>query len=178
MDTECWVFVSGFTQDGNACNPVRRPLQRALGYQETGLASAPTDAESFADAAAQLASLASYHEDEQRLARATFVGYSQGGRLCLQLALDRPAAMAKLVLVSASPGIAEPADEPAEAGFPGAVRSARAIMAVRAPSSMPPVASATRCDEIRLSSISMTRMTVALAGICSVIPSSFSTPRQ
>lgn len=113
MDTECWVFVSGFTQDGNACNPVRRPLQRALGYQETGLASAPTDAESFADAAAQLASLASYHEDEQRLARATFVGYSQGGRLCLQLALDLPAAMAKLVLVSASPGIAEPAERAA-----------------------------------------------------------------
>ena len=39
---------------------------------------------------------------------ATYVGYSQGGRLCLQLALDRPEIVHKLVLVSASPGIADP----------------------------------------------------------------------
>jgi 2-succinyl-6-hydroxy-2,4-cyclohexadiene-1-carboxylate synthase len=39
--------------------------------------------------------------------RGTYVGYSQGGRLCLQLALDRPEAVHRLVLVSASPGIAD-----------------------------------------------------------------------
>src|SRR4051812_2781121 len=39
---------------------------------------------------------------------ATYVGYSQGGRLCLQLALDRPESVERLVLVSASPGIADP----------------------------------------------------------------------
>jgi 2-succinyl-6-hydroxy-2,4-cyclohexadiene-1-carboxylate synthase len=39
---------------------------------------------------------------------ATYVGYSQGGRLCLQLALDRPEVVHRLVLVSASPGIADP----------------------------------------------------------------------
>jgi 2-succinyl-6-hydroxy-2,4-cyclohexadiene-1-carboxylate synthase len=38
---------------------------------------------------------------------ATYVGYSQGGRLCLQLALDRPDRVHRLVLVSASPGIAD-----------------------------------------------------------------------
>ena len=38
---------------------------------------------------------------------ATYVGYSQGGRLCLQLALDRPEVVLRLVLVSASPGIAD-----------------------------------------------------------------------
>jgi 2-succinyl-6-hydroxy-2,4-cyclohexadiene-1-carboxylate synthase len=38
---------------------------------------------------------------------ATYVGYSQGGRLCLQLALDRPEVVRRLVLVSASPGIAD-----------------------------------------------------------------------
>jgi 2-succinyl-6-hydroxy-2,4-cyclohexadiene-1-carboxylate synthase len=38
---------------------------------------------------------------------ATYVGYSQGGRLCLQLALDRPDVVERLVLVSASPGIAD-----------------------------------------------------------------------
>ena len=47
-----------------------------------------------------------------------------------------------------------------------------------APNSMPPVASATRCEEIRLSSIIITRMTLTRSGIWSVMPSSFSTPRQ
>ena len=36
----------------------------------------------------------------------TWVGYSMGGRLCLQLALDRPDLVERLVLVSGSPGIA------------------------------------------------------------------------
>ncbi len=45
--------------------------------------------------------------------RSTFVGYSQGGRLCLQLALDRPEMVQRLVLVSASPGIADGAERAA-----------------------------------------------------------------
>jgi 2-succinyl-6-hydroxy-2,4-cyclohexadiene-1-carboxylate synthase len=44
---------------------------------------------------------------------AVYVGYSMGGRLTLQLALDHPGLVAGLVLVSASPGIADP-DERAE----------------------------------------------------------------
>ncbi len=51
-------------------------------------------------------------------------------------------------------------------------------MIVVAPSSMPPVAMATRCEEIRLSSIIITRMTLARSGMWSVMPSSFSTARQ
>jgi 2-succinyl-6-hydroxy-2,4-cyclohexadiene-1-carboxylate synthase len=39
--------------------------------------------------------------------RADYAGYSQGGRLCLQLALDHPSVVHRLVLVSASPGIAD-----------------------------------------------------------------------
>ena len=42
-----------------------------------------------------------------------YVGYSQGGRLCLQLALDRPTSVHRLVLVSASPGIADADDRAA-----------------------------------------------------------------
>lgn len=39
--------------------------------------------------------------------RATYVGYSMGGRLCLQLAADRPDLVQALVLVGASPGLAD-----------------------------------------------------------------------
>lgn len=39
--------------------------------------------------------------------RATYVGYSLGGRLCLRLALDRPELVQSLVLVGASPGLAD-----------------------------------------------------------------------
>ncbi len=42
--------------------------------------------------------------------RATYVGYSLGGRLCLRLAIDRPDLVQSLVLVGASPGLAD-ADE-------------------------------------------------------------------
>ncbi|HTK15220.1 MAG TPA: alpha/beta fold hydrolase [Acidimicrobiia bacterium] len=39
--------------------------------------------------------------------RAIYAGYSMGGRLCLRLAIDRPELVRGLVLVSASPGIAD-----------------------------------------------------------------------
>jgi 2-succinyl-6-hydroxy-2,4-cyclohexadiene-1-carboxylate synthase len=38
---------------------------------------------------------------------ATYVGYSMGGRLVLQLALDRPGLVERMILVSASPGIGD-----------------------------------------------------------------------
>lgn len=43
----------------------------------------------------------------------TWVGYSMGGRLCLRLALDRPELVERLALLSASPGIASPAEREA-----------------------------------------------------------------
>ncbi len=51
-------------------------------------------------------------------------------------------------------------------------------MTVSAPSSIPPVPIATRCDEIRFNSISRTLMTVARGGTSSATSSSRSTARQ
>ena len=39
--------------------------------------------------------------------RASYIGYSMGARICLHLALKRPTIVQRLVLVSASPGIAD-----------------------------------------------------------------------
>lgn len=41
--------------------------------------------------------------------RADYVGYSMGGRISLALAVDRPDLVRRLVLIGASPGIADPA---------------------------------------------------------------------
>jgi 2-succinyl-6-hydroxy-2,4-cyclohexadiene-1-carboxylate synthase len=45
--------------------------------------------------------------------RGIYVGYSMGGRLCLRLALDRPDLVQALMLVSTSPGIANPTERAA-----------------------------------------------------------------
>ncbi len=47
--------------------------------------------------------------------RAIYVGYSMGGRLCLRLAIDRPDLVSALMLVSASPGIANNREREARA---------------------------------------------------------------
>jgi 2-succinyl-6-hydroxy-2,4-cyclohexadiene-1-carboxylate synthase len=44
---------------------------------------------------------------------AIYVGYSMGGRLCLRLALDRPDIVQGVMLVSTSPGIADPTERAA-----------------------------------------------------------------
>jgi 2-succinyl-6-hydroxy-2,4-cyclohexadiene-1-carboxylate synthase len=41
---------------------------------------------------------------------AVYVGYSMGGRITLRLALDRPEVVGGLVLIGASPGLADPAE--------------------------------------------------------------------
>jgi 2-succinyl-6-hydroxy-2,4-cyclohexadiene-1-carboxylate synthase len=48
-----------------------------------------------------------------------YVGYSLGGRLCLRLALDRPDLVRTLVLVGASPGIADPGERAARRAADG-----------------------------------------------------------
>ena len=52
------------------------------------------------------------------------------------------------------------------------------VITVSAPISMPPVAMQTRCEEIRLSSMSRTRITLAFSGMSSSMSRSRSTPRH
>lgn len=94
------VFVHGFTQTGASWGPVST-LVSTLVSASLLTPGVPGDADFVAVARAL---------DE---GAATYVGYSQGGRLCLQLALDRPDVVHRLVLVSASPGIADPAERAA-----------------------------------------------------------------
>jgi 2-succinyl-6-hydroxy-2,4-cyclohexadiene-1-carboxylate synthase len=88
-----FVFVHGFTQTAASWAPVMELLSA-----DTRSLAVPVAGDFTATAAAL------------DVGPATYAGYSQGGRLCLQLALDRPGVVDRLVLVSASPGIA---DEPA-----------------------------------------------------------------
>jgi len=97
------VLVHGFTQTLAAWEPVAARLRARWQLVRVDLpghgGSAGVRA-GFAEAAALLGECGG---------RAAYVGYSLGGRLCLRLALDRPELVRALVLLGASPGIADPA---------------------------------------------------------------------
>jgi 2-succinyl-6-hydroxy-2,4-cyclohexadiene-1-carboxylate synthase len=91
------VLVHGFTQSDRSWDPLRGVLADAVALRVP-------DALDF---------VATAHALGQAGGPATYVGYSMGGRLCLQLALDEPALVERLVLVSASPGLADSAERAA-----------------------------------------------------------------
>jgi 2-succinyl-6-hydroxy-2,4-cyclohexadiene-1-carboxylate synthase len=95
------VLVPGFTQTASTWDAVAARL-RAGGHDAIAL-EVPVGLDFVATAAALGAAGR----------RATYVGYSMGGRLCLRLALDRPDLVERLVLVSTSPGIADPSERAA-----------------------------------------------------------------
>jgi 2-succinyl-6-hydroxy-2,4-cyclohexadiene-1-carboxylate synthase len=88
-------LVPGFSQPGSVWNELVRALPGAD-------AVAAVEIPDGLDFGATAAALAADVRD-----RATWVGYSLGGRLALQLALDRPEVVDALVLVSATAGIAD-----------------------------------------------------------------------
>jgi RNA polymerase sigma factor (sigma-70 family) len=96
------VLVHGFTQTLAAWGPVG---ERLAGRWEVVRVDLPGHGGSgrvrvgFAEAAALVGEAGG---------AGVYVGYSLGGRLCLRLALDRPDLVRGLVLVGASPGIADP----------------------------------------------------------------------
>jgi 2-succinyl-6-hydroxy-2,4-cyclohexadiene-1-carboxylate synthase len=97
------VLVHGFTQSGRSWQPVSSALARSY---EVVTVDAPGHGRSAAVAAglwdgADLLAAAG--------GEATWVGYSMGGRYTLHVALRHPGLVRSLVLVSATPGIADSA---------------------------------------------------------------------
>lgn len=85
-------LVHGFTQTIRSWEPLEARLPRDWDVQPLAV----PDGLDFVATAAALG---------VRGGEGTWIGYSMGGRLCLRLALDRPELVARLVLVSSSPGI-------------------------------------------------------------------------
>lgn len=103
MAPETIVLLHGFTQTGRSWEPTIA----ALGERYRALAP---DLRGHGTAAhARPVDFASVQADVLSLAPERFVlaGYSMGGRIALSLALASPERVARLVLVGASPGIAD-----------------------------------------------------------------------
>lgn len=95
------VLVHGFTQTLRSWDRLAVPLSETFQVIRVDLPGhgGSGDLEmSFGETAAAIGEAGG---------RATYVGYSMGGRLCLQLALDRPDLVQALVLVGSSPGIGD-----------------------------------------------------------------------
>lgn len=90
------VCIPGFSQPASTWDPVIAALPDPV-RADTRAVEVP-DALDFAATAAAIGADGG---------RATYVGYSMGGRLALQLAIDRPDLVTHLVLVSAGLGIAD-----------------------------------------------------------------------
>jgi 2-succinyl-6-hydroxy-2,4-cyclohexadiene-1-carboxylate synthase len=101
------VLVHGFTQTGASWEPVADRLSHASHEVLT------PDAPGHGAAAAVETDLWGGADRLAPLGPAVFVGYSMGGRLCLHLALAHPESVTKLVLISATAGIEDPAERAA-----------------------------------------------------------------
>jgi 2-succinyl-6-hydroxy-2,4-cyclohexadiene-1-carboxylate synthase len=93
------VLVHGFTQTGRSWGPIAADLERD---HEVVLVDAPGHAGSSAVRADLTAGAALLGAAG---GRATYVGYSMGGRLALHLALDHPELVDAVVLLGATAGI-------------------------------------------------------------------------
>ncbi|MGH9164351.1 MAG: alpha/beta fold hydrolase [Acidimicrobiales bacterium] len=109
------VLVHGFTQTGRSFAPLRMRLDgyEMLAPDLPGHGPTPDPATDLWDAAERLG---------QAGGKATYLGYSMGGRVALHLALARPDLVERLVLIGATAGI-EDDDERA------ARRAADAVLA-------------------------------------------------
>ena len=100
------VLLHGFTQGPQSWDAVELPATEVVALTLPGHGGAGATDLTFEAAAAALA---------EEGGRGAWVGYSMGGRLALRVALDRPDLVERLVLLGASPGLADPAERAARA---------------------------------------------------------------
>jgi 2-succinyl-6-hydroxy-2,4-cyclohexadiene-1-carboxylate synthase len=101
------VLVHGFTQTGRSWTPAADALHRRLPDLDIATPDLPGHGRHHA-VTTDLWGAAALVGDEG--GRATYVGYSLGGRVVLHLALARPDLVTSMVLVGATPGIADDAE--------------------------------------------------------------------
>ncbi len=101
------VLVHGFTQTGRSMTPLARLLEESHEVVTLDLpfhGRRPAPAASLEEAAQLVGATCG---------RASYLGYSLGGRVCLTLALEQPELVHSLVLVGATPGLRSEADRAA-----------------------------------------------------------------
>lgn len=102
------LLLHGFTATGASWDPVRRLVDAGL-YE----AEAPDLRGHGTAGEARPATIPAVVEDLRRDEPYTLVGYSMGGRIALHLALSQPDLVKRLVLVSTTAGIEDPAQREA-----------------------------------------------------------------
>jgi len=102
------VLLHGFTQSARSWAPLRPALERAghevIAVDLPGHGSAAAQRASLEEAAAGIAG---------ECGRASYVGYSLGGRVALHVALAYPQHVERLVLISTTAGIDDPTERAA-----------------------------------------------------------------
>lgn len=101
------MLLHGFTQTGRCWGPLATDLaadHEVVTVDLPGHGGSSTIEATVEDAVDLLADTGG---------PATYLGYSMGGRFALRLALDRPDVVHRLVLIGASPGLADPGERAA-----------------------------------------------------------------
>jgi 2-succinyl-6-hydroxy-2,4-cyclohexadiene-1-carboxylate synthase len=111
------VLLHGFTQTGRSWQPVRHAL--AARYRAIA-PDLPGHGEFAARRPASFPACDAYLRALLR-GRCTLAGYSMGGRIALHAALSLGERVERLVLLSASPGLADPAERAARAAADAAL---------------------------------------------------------
>ncbi|MEO5838398.1 MAG: alpha/beta fold hydrolase [Acidimicrobiales bacterium] len=101
------VLVHGFTQTSRCWGPFEGLLDDRFERRSLDAPGHGDAAHLTLDVPAAASYLVEHGGD------GIYIGYSMGGRLCLRVALDHPASVLGLVLVSASPGIADASEREA-----------------------------------------------------------------
>lgn len=107
------LLLHGFTESGRAWDPLVAALDgtlRTLAVDLTGHGRSPAPDEASRYAMDLVVADLRSTLDALGIARAHLVGYSLGGRVALRTVLEMPERVGGLVLVSASAGIADPAE--------------------------------------------------------------------